>query len=83
MTMTIALAVQTDVSRIFLSITFPTYKPSSLLLVIGALFLAIFGLAVDALLFPAAVMGTFALWPVAVAAGLVIGLLILEIRNRV
>lgn len=80
--MTLILAAQTDYNRFLIALTLPTYRPSILLGVIGALLLAVVGLAVDMILFPAAV-GVVALPLATAAAGIVLGLLALEVRRLI
>jgi hypothetical protein len=79
--MTLILAAETQTNRYMIALSFPPYRPSILAWVILALVLATLGLAVDVILFPAAV-GTVALWAAALAAGVVWGLAALEVMRR-
>jgi hypothetical protein len=78
--MTLILAAQFPTNRFMLSLSIPAYRPSALAGVIAALLLALMGLCIDAVLFPAAV-GTVGLWASTVAAGITLGLLALEVRK--
>jgi FtsH-binding integral membrane protein len=77
--MTLILAAQTDYNRWLIALSFPAYRPSSLLGVILALVLALVGLAVDVVF--SQPVGTVALWAATVATGLTLGLLAQEIRR--
>lgn len=79
--MTIALGFQTDLTRFVLAFSIQPYRPSILLGVILALLLALGGLAADVMLFPAGPVGSLAVWPATIAAGIVLGLLALEVRS--
>jgi hypothetical protein len=68
--MTLILAAQFPTNRFIIALAG----------VIVALLLALLGLSIDALLFPAAV-GTVSLWLATVAAGITLGLLALEVKN--
>lgn len=78
--MTIAIGFQTDLTRLVIAFSLPVYRPSALLGVILALLLALGGLAVDVVL--SQPVGTVSLWLATVAAGIVLGLLALEVRKK-
>lgn len=77
--MTLIIGAQTDFNRWLIAISIPSYSPSSLAGVILALLLALGGLAIDVVL--SQPVGSVALLPATVAAGIVLGLLALEVRK--
>lgn len=78
--MTLIIAAQFPTNRFMIALAIPAYRPSALAGVIVALLLALLGLSIDAMLFPAAI-GTVGLWASTVAAGIMLGLLALEVKN--
>jgi hypothetical protein len=79
--MTLILAAQFPDNRYLIALSLPRYQPSILLGVIIALALAVAGLAVDVVLFPAAI-GTISLWLATIATGIALGLIPLEVMRR-
>jgi hypothetical protein len=78
---TLILGAQTPFNRYLIAVTLPQYRPSILIWVIAALLLALMGLGIDLVLFPAGPVGSVALWPAVAAAGIVLGLAALEVRS--
>lgn len=77
--MTLILAAETDLNRYMVALSIPVYRPSIMLGVIGALILALMGLAVDVMLFPS--VGTMGLPLATVALGVTVGVLAHELRR--
>jgi len=78
---TIALALQTDVSRYMIAVSFPAYRPSSLLLIVMALALAVAGMGVDVAL--GLTVGSVALPVVALATWLTFSVLFSELWSKI
>ena len=78
--MTVALLVQSDVTRWLVAFSFPPYRPSSLLFVIFSLLMALTGLGVDIMLHLP--VGTIGMIATAGGLGLVLTVLFLEILER-